>query len=204
MPDTATLEHPRPGRPSSGADERILQAAFEVLERDGYAGLTTAKVATLSGHNKALIAYHFGSKQGLVAKVTKRVGEQFSRELLAEIGEPRTVGELARRLVNALWSYIERHGGQARIYFDLASQSMVDPEISVITAIIRDSHRELLEELLAGLDDGPRPARREAAVIYLVASLEGLALERLGRSDGDTVEQAAEMFVRSAPVAISR
>ena len=57
--------HPGPGRPSSGARERLLEAGLEVLKSDGYAGLTIAKVAARAGQNKALISYHFGSKQGL-------------------------------------------------------------------------------------------------------------------------------------------
>ena len=66
---------PGPGRPSSGARERILEAALDVLKDDGYAGMTTAKVAARSGQNKALISYHFGSKQGLVAEVASGVAQ---------------------------------------------------------------------------------------------------------------------------------
>ena len=47
---------PGPGRPSTGARERILAAGLEVLKSEGYAGLTMAKVAARSGQNKALIA----------------------------------------------------------------------------------------------------------------------------------------------------
>ncbi len=83
----------RPGRPSTGARERIRDGALDVLKRDGYAGLTTAKVAAASGQNKALIAYHFGSKQGLVAAVARQVSEVLIAEVLVEVGEP----ELRRR-----------------------------------------------------------------------------------------------------------
>src|SRR5690606_15555159 len=103
VPEVTPAPRPGPGRPPSGADERIVQAALDVLETDGYAGLTTAKVAARSGHNKALIAYHFGSKQGLVAEVSRRVGAQFSNELLSEIGTPTTIEQLARELVDATW-----------------------------------------------------------------------------------------------------
>ena len=72
----------RPGRPSSGARERVLEAGLEVLMADGYAGLTTAKVAARSGQNKALISYHFGSKQGLVAAVGHELSEAITEELL--------------------------------------------------------------------------------------------------------------------------
>ena len=60
------------GRPSTGARERILEAAIEVLKADGYAGLTIAKVAAAAGESKALVAYHYGSKLGLVRRAGGR------------------------------------------------------------------------------------------------------------------------------------
>ena len=36
---TIATERPGPGRPSSGARERILAGCLEVLKSDGYAGL---------------------------------------------------------------------------------------------------------------------------------------------------------------------
>lgn len=203
MPDAAVAPRNGPGRPSSGADERILEAALVVLETDGYAGLTTAKVATRSGHNKALISYHYGSKQGLVTEVARRVSAQFSSELMAEIGEPHTVEELAGRLIEAMWHYFDRHEGHARVYFNLASQALIDLDLRDAVAEFKDNHRVLLAELLASLDDPPAPERRDAAVLYLLATLEGLALERLDGGDSETIAVASEMLVRSASAAIS-
>jgi AcrR family transcriptional regulator len=203
VPESVAAPRSGPGRPSSGADERIVEAALDVLEQVGYAGLTTAKVAARSGHNKALISYHYGSKRGLVAEVARRVSAQFSSELLAEIGEPRTVAELARQLVDALWNYLDRHEGQARVYFDLASQAMIDAELREVVSEFKDNHRLLLAELLAGLDDSPPPGARGAAVVYLAAALEGLALERLDGGRAELIDAACEMFVRSASAALN-
>jgi AcrR family transcriptional regulator len=196
------VAQPGPGRPSSGADERILEAALEVLKADGYAGLTTAKVAARSGHNKALIAYHFGSKQGLVAAAAREVSESFRAELLEGVGEPDTVERLARALADAMWRIFERDEGLARIYFDLISQAVVEPELLVVTRGIEQRHRAMLELLLAGLEDGPPPSRRAAAAVFLVAGLEGLLLSRLHWGSDAALSQAREMFVRSAPAAI--
>ena len=49
---TGTATPARRGRPSTGARERILEAAIEVLKADGYAGLTIAKVAARAGESK--------------------------------------------------------------------------------------------------------------------------------------------------------
>jgi AcrR family transcriptional regulator len=199
----STAARPGPGRPSTGGRERILDAAFEVLKRDGYAGLTTAKVAARSGQNKALINYHFGSKQGLVAAVAHQVSETITVEVLAELGEPRTTAELVEGTLAGIWRVMERDEGIQRVYFDLASQSVVEPRVRAIMREMKDGFREILVGLMRGLDDGPSPRAREAAALYLVAGIEGLALERLDRGETAELRRARAMFVRSAPEAIS-
>ena len=58
-----------------------------MLKAEGYAGLTTAKVAARSGENKALIAYHFGSKRGLVAAAAREVAEAITEEVLSGLDD---------------------------------------------------------------------------------------------------------------------
>jgi AcrR family transcriptional regulator len=192
-----------PGRPSSGARERVLAAALEVLKSDGYAGLTTAKVAAASGQNKALIGYHFGSKDGLTAAVAREVSAAITEELLEAIGEPRTVEAVARGVVDGVARIMARDEGLARLYFDLASQSVVEPEVRAIIAEMKQGYREVLRGLLARVKDGPRDSQdAEAAAVYLIAGLEGLALEQLERGESPALERARAMFVRSARAAV--
>ena len=192
----------RPGRPSTGARERILEAALEVMKRDGYAGMTTAKVAAASGQNKGLIAYHFGSKQGLVAAVARQVSDVLIAEVLDEVGEPGSAEELVRGLTAGIWRVIERDPGIQRVYFDLASQSVVTPEVSEIMANTKVSFRETLSELMRRLDDGPPAGELEAAAVFLIAGLEGLALEHLDRGATPALDSARRMFERSAAAVI--
>ncbi len=204
MSATATpAARPRPGRPPSGARERILEGALEVLKEDGYAGLTTAKVAAAAGENKALIAYHFGSKQGLVAEVARRVSETIVAEVLGAIGEPSSADELVRGLTAGVWRLVDRDPGLQRVYFDLASQSVVDPEVKRIMAEMKASFRAILGDLMRGVDDGPPPQRAAAAAVFLIAGVEGLSLERLDRGDTPELRRARAMFERSAPAAIA-
>jgi AcrR family transcriptional regulator len=193
---------PGPGRPSTGGRERVLDAALEVLKRDGYAGLTTAKVAARSGQNKALINYHFGSKDGLVAAAAREVREQITGEVLAGLGDPRTAAELVEGLVAGIWRVMDRDEGIGRIYFDLASQSVVEPEVQTIMRETKERFREVLRELLGDLDDGPSKRSANAAAVYLMSGVEGLALERLERGETPELRRARAMFVSSAPGAI--
>jgi AcrR family transcriptional regulator len=194
----------RPGRPSSGARERILDAGLEVLKADGYAGLTTSKVAALSGQNKALIGYHFGSKDGLVAAVAREVSAAITEELLEGIGQPRTVEGVARGVVDGVARIMERDEGLARLYFDLASHSIVEPEVRTIIAEMKQGYRDVVRAVLARVKDGPkRSSDAEAAAVYLIACLEGLALEQLERGESPALVRAREMFVRSAPAAVA-
>jgi AcrR family transcriptional regulator len=202
-PPEAGIER-RPGRPASGAPERILEAAYEVLKRDAYAGMTTAKVAAASGQNKALIPYYFGSKQGLVAAVARRVSETITEEVLGQVSEPGSPRELVEAITDGLWRAMDRDPGLQRVYFDLSSQAVVESEVGGIMIEMKQGHRAILRELLRGLDLGIRPAELDGITIFLIAGLEGLSLERLDRGDSPALTHAREIFIASAVAAIER
>lgn len=193
-----------PGRPATGAAERILTAGYEVLAREGYAGLTTAKVAAASGQNKALISYHFGSKQGLVAAVARRVSETLTDEVLGGIGEPASAGELVESIADSVWRAMDRDSGLQRVYFDLSSQAVVEPEVGGIMIEMKQGHRAILRELLRSLELGIADADLDAIAVFLIAGLEGLSLERLDRGDSPALDRARKIFVASAIAAIER
>src|SRR5690349_24772349 len=119
----------RRGRPSTGARERILEAAIEVLKSEGYAGLTLAKVAARAGESKPLVAYHLGSKQGLVGAAGRAIAELITEAVLSEIDGARTVEAVVRGAAAGVERVLEDDERIARLYFDLAAVSVVDPEI---------------------------------------------------------------------------
>lgn len=187
-----------PGRPASDAPQRILDAAYAVLKRDGYAGLTMAKVAAASGQNKALISYYYGSKQGLVAAVARRVSETITGHVLGGLGEPRNAAELVQAVADGLWAVMDEDEGLQRVYFDLASQAVVEASVGEIIREMKEGYRAILRELLRGLPDGPGAREIDGVVVFLIAGLEGLALERLERGETDELRRARALFVDAA------
>jgi AcrR family transcriptional regulator len=182
----------------------VLEAGLEVLKAEGYAGLTTAKVAARSGQNKALIAYHFGSKQGLVAAVAHELSESITEEVLGGLGRSDTVERVVRGVLAGLWRVMDRDERLARLYFDLAAVSVVEPDVRAVMREMKSGWRSVLSELLAGAEDGPRPQDSEAATVYVLAGIEGLALERLDRGETPALHRARELFVGSASAALGR
>ena len=54
------------GAATSATAVRILEAAKRILSEQGYSKLTLQAIEEESGEYRALVAYYFGSKQGLV------------------------------------------------------------------------------------------------------------------------------------------
>lgn len=192
----------RPGRPSTGARERILAAGLETLLADGYAGLTTAKVAMRAGENKALISYHFGSKQGLVAAAARELGDKITAEVLAGLGEARTVGRVVRGIVDGIWRILEQDARLARAYFDLSAVSVVEDEVQTVLREIKGRWRAVLSDLLH--DAGVPAGRIAASAVLITAGTEGLALEWIERGDTPELARARRMFERAAVATIER
>jgi AcrR family transcriptional regulator len=192
-----------PGRPPSGARERVLQAGLDVLKAEGYAGLTTAKVAARSGQNKALIGYHFGSKQGLVAAVGRELAESITEEVIGGLGRTDTVAEIVGGVMDGLWRVMDGDERLARLYFDLAAVSVVEPDVREVMREMKASWRQVTAGLLTAAEDGPAKRDAEAAGIYVLAGIEGLVLERLDRGETRALKRAMRMFVNSAASALS-
>lgn len=192
----------RPGRPASDAPERILNAGYEVLRSEGYIGLTTAKVAAESGQNKAMISYYYGSKQGLVAAVARRVSETLTKEVLAEVGGARTATDLVTAMTDSLWAVMDRDPGLQRVYFDLSSHAVVDREVGGIMLEMKEGHRAILREVLRGLDADIAADELDAIAIFIISGLEGMSLERLDRGDSPALRRARELFIEAATHAI--
>ncbi len=191
----------RLGRPSTGARERILAAGYETLLADGYAGLTMAKVALRAGESKALISYHFGSKQGLVAAAGRELGDAITTEVLAGLGGPGSVERVVRGVVDGIWRVLERDERLARAYFDLNAVSVVEDEVRAILREVKGRWRSVLCDLLR--EAGVPASRVGGAAVLVTAGVEGLALEWIERGETVELSQARRLFVRTTAAALA-
>jgi AcrR family transcriptional regulator len=185
------------GRPSTGARERILDAAIEVLKADGYAGLTIAKVAAKAGESKPLVVYHYGSKQGLVEASGRAVAELITEEALTSVQGARTVEEIVRGIAAGLDRLLERDERLARLYFDLAAVSVVDPEVRRTITEVNEGWQTVLIDLIKNAEDAPPPSHVRALAVMISACNQGLVLERIERGPTAEWKKARELFIDS-------
>lgn len=67
--------------------DRILQAAIEVIKREGAANVTLQKVAAAAGVSKGGFLYHFGSKDALLAGLLDETLTVLDEELESRVEE---------------------------------------------------------------------------------------------------------------------
>ena len=187
--------HPRPGRPSSGARERILEACLEVLKSEGYAGVTVAKIAARAGENKALVSYHFGSKQGAIAAAARLLGETITRDVVAALDGAATPTDVVRRLLDGVWAILERDVRLARAYFDLNAVSVVEDDVRDVMRQVKEGFRQVGFDYLR--DAGVPAPRARTGSMMLIAGGEGLSLEWIERGRTPELDRAREMFIRA-------
>ena len=86
------------------AQDRILKAADRVFGEMGFDAATVRKIADISKTNKALIHYHFGSKEGLFESVLDHYFEELSQNLH---GALISNGPLSDRLIRMFDRYLD-------------------------------------------------------------------------------------------------
>ena len=161
---------------------RILDAAKKILSERGYSKLTLQAIEEESGEYRALVAYYFGSKQGLVDALIDALMEaedEALRERLAEIDEP---GARVRALIDEQ-RQISADWRGFRAFYELLPHIMRDERLREVLAADYAKSRELDRQTLSagrtaaarGRAGADKDLGRLAALS--VAIVEGLAVQ---------------------------
>ncbi len=189
----------RPGRPSTGAEERILQAAHDLLVSEGYAELTTQKVAQRAGANKALIQYYFDSKDGLVEAVAEQLSERVLDVLEKSLSREEGVDILVEDVVEDMWEFFHGAADLQRVYFDLSAHSIGHKPLREIMRHARGRYRSLLSDRIKAQEEiNLSDKDRMSVITFFVAVFDGLALELIQSGDTEELKNALELFKKTA------
>ena len=97
------------GRPARVSPDRILAAAALEFSERGYAGARVDRIARRARVNKAMLYYHFSSKQGLYRTLLRNTFGALAARLEAIAGTDRPPGEKLDAAVSAMAAFIDAH-----------------------------------------------------------------------------------------------
>ena len=114
--------------------EKILEAADELFGKQGFDATPTREIAEACGVNRALIHYHFQSKDGLLEAVLDRYYEKLAATIEGTLLSDGDIRERIYRLVDVYVNFLGENLGFSRIvqreasggrHVDLISRRMV-------------------------------------------------------------------------------
>ncbi len=150
--------------------ERLLRAAREIIEADGYAGASVVAIAGRAGVAAGTLYRHFPSKEELFVQVFRSVCD---RELAAmrAAAEAMPPGSThVERLVTVLATFAERALRRPRLAWALIAEP-VDPLVDAERLAYRGRYSGLTAEALrAGVEAGELP---DQDVAFTAAALVG-------------------------------
>ena len=169
--------------------QRIVEAAFETLRANGFAGTSARSIARVGGFNQALIFYHFGSVNDLlIAALDWSAKQRMTRYREALTG----IDDLPRLMDAAASLYKEdAESGHTTVLAELFAASLAVPGLAAQLTARMEPWIAFTEELLrksfgrlplGGLVD-VRAAAQATLAMYLGIDLLVHAEGDLSRAD---------------------
>jgi AcrR family transcriptional regulator len=128
--------------PSTETAQQILEAARVRLLADGYAGLSTRKVAAEAGVPLSQVHYYFGSKGGLVLALLERENERLLARQTAMYAEDLPLWRRYEQACDFLEDDLE--SGYVRVLQEMIAAGWSTPEIGAATRRMLAGWFELL------------------------------------------------------------
>ncbi|MFI7221372.1 TetR/AcrR family transcriptional regulator [Micromonospora maritima] len=183
------------------AREALLDRCVDFLKQGGFSQLSLREIAAGTGTSHRMLIYHFGSREGLLAEVVRRIEAEQRLALVsfaAEIDDPVEVNRwFWRRLADPALAPAER------LFFEIYSQALYGRSwTESFRASVIAAWAGPVEEMFIQLGFEPADARRRARLGLAVA--RGLLLDLLITGDRELLDGVAELFAQlvTAPLPI--
>ncbi|MEZ4238933.1 MAG: TetR/AcrR family transcriptional regulator [Myxococcota bacterium] len=178
--------------------EALLEATAQLLVEDGYARLSTNRIARRAGVSVGSLYQYFADKDALVEALTRRVAERSAERIAQGLlgGVEQPLGELARSLIRGLVEAKRDEPELARaMAIEVPRQGRLDVEREVLGRLCG-----ILSVVLRQRSD-VRPVNAEMAAFMLVhgvfAVVRDAAAERPELLLGDELaDELAELTLR--------
>jgi AcrR family transcriptional regulator len=195
MSNSSSVVGRAPGRGRSDTRARILDAAEEVVLRDGVARLTLDAAAAEAGLSKGGVLYHFPTRDSLVAGMVAKIIEEFDQDIEHRLAADRSTGpgRFTRAYIAATMAPSQpRPDREDRLGAALIAAAAAQPDLLVPLQLAADRWQDRLEH--DGLDPTVATVLRLACDGLWLCDLFGLAPPASSRRTAvaDVLEQLAQ------------
>ena len=183
------------------SDERMLEAAINLIVERGTAKTTLKEVGELAGYSRGLAGYRFGSKEGLFSFVVHAISEEWLREL-KKVTEGKFGLEAIRSATDAHYRFCLEAPDHVRAFYMLWFES-ISPgsEVKEVIAMIHQRRqRDVIEWIRRAIEAGTIGAdvKVEAAAAQFCSALVGIVYQWLVNPDAmDEIEELHEGLKRT-------
>ena len=129
----------------------MTEAAIELIARHGVAGTTLAAIGQAAGYSRGLATQRFGSKDGLLRHVLKRVSREWLRRLDAAVGRKAGL-EALEGVLDTQVAFMREAPNEVRAMYLLWFQS-IDPGAEYRPNVAQ-VHRQQREAVAGWIADG--------------------------------------------------
>jgi len=171
----------------SEARERLLDAAVEQAMNGGITDLSLRELAAAIGTSHRMLIYHFGSREGLLVAVARKV-EDAQRAVVASWS-----ATMDARLA---WQHFSdpKLWPQERLFFEMYAHALLGrPGTEGFAEAVVEPWIAMLADRMAG--SGLSQAEARAHARLAVAVTRGLLLDLLGSGDSAGVTDAFDCYL---------
>jgi len=176
----------------SAAKQRLLDAVVDYVAENGVADIRLRPLADAIGSSHRMLIHHFGSKEGLLAEVT-RVIEQREQDALARLRADDDVD--VRGMARRFWARGTGEDARSydRLFFELYGQALQGREWArpILDGAVDDWVDSLSRSLVVG---GVDESTAQLDARLAVAVVRGLLLDLLATDDRQGVEAALARY----------
>lgn len=201
---TALKPRKKPSQERSAATvEAIVEAAIRILRRDGWAGLTTTRVAALAGVSVGSLYQYFPNRAAIAVEIVRRRTRHFLTAVLAADLDGAADFEAVAR--HAMVVFISEKRRELSITLALRDNLAAMQGRQAILEEARTYVPALQAKLAAAVGVAPAPAQLAVAL----AAVEGAVWEILSQDEAaldrpETVAALARLFTSLADPEIKR
>jgi len=186
--------------PVSERRSEIVQAAIELISREGLAAATTRKIANEASVSLSTLHYSFGSKDALIEAVIEAITEQIETVARGAVTVDRGLAATIDGAVKAFWSLVEETPGLQTMQYELTigalragedalARSQYDAYVAVAEDVFTAAAESADERAALPLGELAR---------FVVAGLDGLILQHLAHPDLRRSRRQVQLLVHSA------